>query len=220
MIDLNSKVNIILPVYAKKLGLQIRKPNVDIYKIDRSALETFEIEIAKFQVKNKLRRDCCFQQIFLVANTSIKVVLGMPSFTFSNANVSFANKELNQRIYTSDKTLSTTKRVQIIKLKKFAKAKLHLNKKAFVVYVATIASKMAIYPACKAQITSLKAKKASVTILVEYLAFANVFSEKFATMLSKHTKINIHAINFGEGKLLHYGPIYNLDLVELKTLKI
>ena len=41
------------PTYSKRLGLKTRKTNVGAQKIDGSALETFEMVIADFQVEDK-----------------------------------------------------------------------------------------------------------------------------------------------------------------------
>ena len=40
------------PAYAKQLGLQVRKTNIEAQKIDGSLLRTFGIVIADFQVEN------------------------------------------------------------------------------------------------------------------------------------------------------------------------
>ena len=69
----------------------------------------------------------------------------------------------------------------------------------------------------KVQIVLLLAKK--VTILAKYLDFANIFSIKLAKVLPKQTRINKYAIKSVDNKQLPYRPIYNLGLVELKTLK-
>lgn len=66
---------------------------------------------------------------------------------------------------------------------------------------------MTIYLKCKAQITLLKAKKALIFVLTEYLDFADVFSEKLAVVLLEHTESNTHAINLEEGKQLSYGSV-------------
>ena len=85
-----------------------------------------------------------------MANTSMKVILGMPFLTLSNADVSFADNDLTWRTYTPDEALPTTKRVQIIDRKEFAKAALDPNQEAFVVHVATLSSEMAIHPSRQA----------------------------------------------------------------------
>lgn len=93
------------------------------------------------------------------------------------------------------------------------------KKEAFVVQIATITSEMTIHLDRKAQIALLKAKKALIFVPAEYLDFADVFFEKLATVLPKHTEINTHTIDLKEGKQLPYQPIYSLGLVELETLK-
>ena len=53
LFDSGSKVNAMSPAYAKRLGLKTRKTNVRAQKIDGSALETFGMVIADFQVEDK-----------------------------------------------------------------------------------------------------------------------------------------------------------------------
>ena len=94
LIDLGSKVNAMTPAYAKQLGFQVWKTDVRAQKIDSSSLQTFEMIIASFQVENKLGRAQLFQKSFLLAETSMEVVLWMPFLAFSNADIQFAEKEL------------------------------------------------------------------------------------------------------------------------------
>ena len=82
------------PTFAWKLGLHIRKTNVGAQKIDGSALETFEMMIADFQVKDKGNRPRFFQKTFLVADTKFKVVLGILFLKISNANMGFGEGTL------------------------------------------------------------------------------------------------------------------------------
>ena len=176
--------------------------------------------IAGFQIQDKLGRARFFQETFLVADTRMDIVLGMLFLTLSNADIRFAEGELTWRTFTAAEALPTTKRVQIIDRKEFAKAALDPNKEAFVVHVATVtAEPMIIHPAREAQIALLKANEAPVTIPVEYSDFSDVFSEKSAAELPEHTEINTHAIDLEEGKQPPYGPIYSLGPVELETLK-
>lgn len=86
----------------------------------------------------------------------------------------------------------------------------------FVIYVATLFQ----HPEQGVQIAVSIADKALIIVPAEYLDFKDVFSKKSAVVLSTHTKINTHAINLEEGKQSFYGPIYNLELVELEILKI
>ena len=94
LIDSGSEVNAMAPAYAKKLGLRIRKTDVSAQKIYGSTLETYGMVIAGFQVQDKFGKARFFQKTFLVADTSVKVVLGMPFLALSKVEVNFAEKEL------------------------------------------------------------------------------------------------------------------------------
>ena len=99
------------PAYAKKLGLKIWKINVRAQKIDGSALETFGMVIADFQVEDKGDRPRFFQETFLVADIKFEVVLGIPFLKISNADVAFGEETLTWKSYTTNKALLTTERV-------------------------------------------------------------------------------------------------------------
>ena len=94
MLNSGCEVNAISPAYAKKLGLKTWKINVGAQKIDGSALETFEMVIADFQVEDKSGRPRFFQETFLVADTKFEVILGIPFLKLSNADVSFGEGTL------------------------------------------------------------------------------------------------------------------------------
>ena len=87
LLDSGSKVNAMTPRYVSKLGLKVRPTDVGAQKIDGSTLETFGMVLASFQVEDKLGRPQFFQETFLLADLSMKVVLGMPFLTLSNANI-------------------------------------------------------------------------------------------------------------------------------------
>ena len=94
LLNSGSEVNAMNPDYAWKLGLKIWRTNVRAQKIDGSALETFEMVIADFQVEDKASRPWFFQETFLVADTKFKVILGMLFLKISNADMSFGEKTL------------------------------------------------------------------------------------------------------------------------------
>ena len=106
-----SKVNAMNPAYAKRLGLKTRKTNVGAQKIDGSALETFGMVIADFQVEDKSGRPRFFQETFLVADTKFEVILGMPFLKISNADVAFGERTLTWKSYTTNEALPTNKQV-------------------------------------------------------------------------------------------------------------
>ena len=135
-------------VYAKKLGLRTRRTDVRAQKIDGSSLDTFGMVIAGFQVIDKLGSARFFQETFLLADTTIEVVLGIPFLTLSNADIQFAEKELTWRTYTTEDALPTTRRVELIDKKEFAKAALNVSIEIFVVHISSLSlrSKMTIHP--------------------------------------------------------------------------
>ena len=87
LIDSGSEVNAMTPAYAKQLGLQVRKTDVGAQKIDGSSLRTFGMVIAGFQIEDKLGRARFFQESFLLAITSMEVVLGMSFLALGNADI-------------------------------------------------------------------------------------------------------------------------------------
>ena len=80
--------------YAAHLDLKVRITNLGAQKIDACSLATYDMVMASFQVFDKLGCSWFFQKIFLLADISMKVVLGMHFVTFSNADVQFAAKKL------------------------------------------------------------------------------------------------------------------------------
>ena len=99
------------PAFAQKLGLHIQKTNVGAQKIDGSTLESFEIVIVDFQVKDKGGKPRFFQEIFLVADTKFEVVLEMFFLEISSADISFGEKTFTWKSYTTYKVLPTIKQV-------------------------------------------------------------------------------------------------------------
>ena len=92
--------------------------------------------IANFQVEDKANRPRFFKEIFLMTNTKFEVILEMPFFKFSNADVLFGEKTLTLRTYTTNKALSSIKQVQIIDLKESVIAALDINNEIFMMYMA------------------------------------------------------------------------------------
>ena len=129
-------------------------------------------------------------------------------------------KKLTWRSYTTAKALPTTKWVELINKKEFAKAALDGNSKTFVVHVASLSSApFVVNPFRRPEISGLIAKEASIKIPDKYIAFADVFFLDLAAKLSEHTGINDHAIELVDGQQSPYGPIHSLGPVELETLK-
>ena len=113
----------------------------------------------------------------------------MPFLTFSNADVQFVEKELTWRSYTTAEALPTTKRVELINKKEFAKAAMDENSETFVVHIVSL--DLGIHPNKEAQIALLLTKE--VKIPNEYSDFADVFSKEKVLVLSERTNLNEYA---------------------------
>ena len=94
LIDLGNEINAIHLTFARELGLPIRTTDVGAQKIDGTMLNTFEMVVVAFSVTDKANRARFFEETFLVANVSLKIVLGMPFLTMSGADVDFLGREL------------------------------------------------------------------------------------------------------------------------------
>ncbi len=90
LIDSGSEVNAMIPAYATKLGLSAWITSVGAQKIDGSPLKTYNMVLASFSLLDSLRRVRFFEETFLLADTSMEVVLWMPFLSFSNVDVKFA----------------------------------------------------------------------------------------------------------------------------------
>lgn len=87
------------------------------------------------------------------------------------------------------------KRVELVAKKEFAAIALDPEHESFVVYVASLSSTpLDIHPSRRLQIADLIAKEALINVSVKYANFVDVFSLDLASKLSKHTRINNHAI--------------------------
>ena len=71
-----------------------------------------------------------------MANTKFEFILGIFFLKLSNANVSFDERILMWRTYTTNKALSTTEQVQIIDKKDIVIVAFDTNSETFVIYVA------------------------------------------------------------------------------------
>lgn len=74
-------------IYALKLGLKVCSINIWAQKIDCSIFKIFKMILANFQIEDKLKKVQFFQESFLLADISMKVVLKMPFFILINANI-------------------------------------------------------------------------------------------------------------------------------------
>ena len=140
LINSGSEVNAVHLSFIKQLGLPIKPTNVRAQKIDNTMLDIYRIVVAAFLVVDKANQVRFFEETFLMANVSSKVVFGMPFLTLSNANVDFSNRELRWRIYTTKKVLSTTRHVELMGKEEFAAVALDPEHETYVIHVASLSS--------------------------------------------------------------------------------
>ena len=89
----DSKVNVMTPAFAARFGLFIHPTGIGVQKIDSSTPRTYGMATAEFSIQDKLSRARFFEETFSLADTSIKVVLGMLFLTLSNADIQFDTKK-------------------------------------------------------------------------------------------------------------------------------
>lgn len=75
--------------FIEDLGLSIHNTDVGTQKINGSALKIYEMATAWFFVHNKLERIWFFEEMFLLVNTSMKIVVRMLFLFFSNIDFNF-----------------------------------------------------------------------------------------------------------------------------------
>ena len=144
------------PVYAAKLGLRPRPININAQKINDSALMSPNMTSASFLFQDSQGKVWFFEKTFLLANTSIEVVLGMLFLALSNADVEFIKlAKLIWRFYTAAKALPTTSRIKLIDKREFTKVALDENSETFVIYVAALEAEPLIHLSETAQIATL-----------------------------------------------------------------
>ncbi len=63
----------------------------------------YGIAVAAFSIQDSLEKVRFYEETFLLGDTSIKVVLGMPFLAFSNSDIQFKAERLTWRSYTAAK---------------------------------------------------------------------------------------------------------------------
>ncbi len=109
LIDSGNRVNAMTPAFAAKLSLSTRPTGVGVQKIDGSPLATYGMAVTAILLQDSLGKLWFFEETFLLAETSMKVVLGMPFLAFSNADFQFGAERLTWRSYTAAEALPTAR---------------------------------------------------------------------------------------------------------------
>ncbi len=94
LIDSGIKVNTMTPAFAAKLGLSTWPTGVSAKKIDGSPLTTYTMAVAAFSLPDSLGKVQFFEETFLLADTSMKMVLGMPFLALINEDIQLGAERL------------------------------------------------------------------------------------------------------------------------------
>lgn len=113
-IHLDGKVNIMTLRFADKLGLIIWSTNIGVQKIDGTYLQIYGMVIAGFSLQDSQKRTRFFEKIFLLADTRMEVVLGIPLLALTNSDWEFSIKRVTWRIYIIAEVFLITKKVELI----------------------------------------------------------------------------------------------------------
>lgn len=81
--------------YVAKLDLTTQKTSIGAQKIDGLTLRTYDMALASFLLWDRLGKIRFFKKIFLLADTSMKMILKMFFFSLSNANLHFDIEKLS-----------------------------------------------------------------------------------------------------------------------------
>ena len=82
------------PAFAAKLGLSTRPTGVGAWKIDGSSLAMYGMAVTAFSIQDSLKKVRFYEETFLLADTSMKVVPGMSFLAFSNSDIQFKAERL------------------------------------------------------------------------------------------------------------------------------
>lgn len=95
---------------------------------------------AEFSVFDKLRLISFFKEIFLSADISMEIILGISFFLHNHIDIDFkvATRRFIWRTYTGIEAMSMVKRVKPIDKYKFIKAIFNKNSETFIIYVAAL----------------------------------------------------------------------------------
>lgn len=77
--------------YTAIIRLKVCSINIEVQKIYKSIFPTYSIVFTSFQVENKYKRVCFFEETFLIASTIIEVVLKIFFLAFNKVKINFAN---------------------------------------------------------------------------------------------------------------------------------
>lgn len=219
--DSGAEVNIINRVTAKKMGLPLLNTNVGLSAIHGDAVKTYGMHYIEFQQEDEKGHVRYFQDTFLAADIDTRMILGMPWLAMANPNIDWAKKSFKWREYTVVAAMTTTCRVDLIEPEDFAELALNKDSDCFVVHAHQVisANEPSVHRDRRELIAQADiATATTVELPAEYSEYSDIFSDSGAAGLPPYGVAD-HAIDLVDDKQPPYGPIYNLNEVELETLR-
>lgn len=108
------------PAYKAKLKLSTWKIHIRAKKIVGLLLKAYSIISTIFSFQNNFKKTWFLKKIFLLANTSIEIVLKILFLSLSNADLWFTkSSKFTKGFYTTIKILFIISKIEIIDKKKF-----------------------------------------------------------------------------------------------------
>ncbi len=219
--DSGAEVNIINRATARRMGLPVLNTNIGLSAIHGEAVKTYGMHYIEFQQEDEQGQVRYFQDTFLAADIDTRMILGMPWLTMANPNIDWVKKSFRWRTYTATVALSTTCRVDVIDPKEFARLAIDKGAHCFVIHARQVvtANEPPVHRDRRSHIARANlAATDAVQLPLEYHEYSDVFSDTGAAELPNHGPAD-HAIDLMDEKQPPYGPIYNLNEVELETLR-
>lgn len=91
-----------------------------------------------FFLKDSQEKAWFFEKIFLLTNTSMKVVLKIAFLSLSNSNWEFSTKRVIKRLYAVAKVLLIAKKIELISKYKLVELVLDKDTNTFVIHVTVL----------------------------------------------------------------------------------
>ena len=219
LLDNGSEVNLISQRCVKELNLPYPSESVThlgLTTINGQPMQAYGVHYLDIEVVDSLGHTRYFQEGFVASDNEEAVVLGMPFLKSANPDINYSKGTFKWRNYDAKAALETTRRVELVEPKVWAKDVLK-GANAFLMHVKPVDNISPTPSISEADNTSSTPPISGIP--PEYADFADVFSESNAYILPEHGEHD-HAIDLiDETKAPPYGPIYNLSESELAVLR-
>lgn len=145
-------------------------------------------------MENKVKQFQYFQEIFLLADISLSIVLGISYLTLQYKNEFCHSKTQLEVSYYCQASIDH-QADKADQKKEFVITIFNFEDETFMVHVASISLDQDIYFFCKAQLVLLFTVKIFIVIFSKYIDFIDIFFPELIVKLLKYTKMKIQPID-------------------------